>query len=120
MEEPVSVRNSFDQAGRVTVVTGWPGLLGWKPAEAVAEMGGIPVLLDLHEERCEKAEGHIRRVFGGEALGGPGRHHGERTDMENWGSNAFAPWRIEILINNPTPNPKVEYPGARSGFWSCL
>jgi peptide methionine sulfoxide reductase MsrB len=70
MEEPVSVRNSFDQAGRVTVVTGWPGLLGWKPAEAVAEMGGIPVLLDLHEERCENAEGHIGRVFGGEAWGG--------------------------------------------------
>ena len=34
-------------AGRVAVITGGAGLLGVRHAQAIAELGGIPVLFDL-------------------------------------------------------------------------
>ena len=39
--------------GKVVVITGAAGLLGWKHSEAVASFGGIPVLIDIDQERLE-------------------------------------------------------------------
>jgi len=51
-----SVKQSFDLAGDVAVITGGAGLLGEKHAEAIAEFGGIPILLDIDEKSgTEKA-----------------------------------------------------------------
>ena len=44
----------FDLSGRVIVITGAAGLLGQQHANAVASVGGIPVLLDLKAEPIEK------------------------------------------------------------------
>lgn len=40
--------SNFSLAGKVIVITGGTGFLGKKHAEAVAEMGGTPILLDLN------------------------------------------------------------------------
>ena len=47
-----SLPQTFDLTGKVAVITGGAGLLGEKHAEAVAEMGGLPVLLDLQGEKA--------------------------------------------------------------------
>ena len=52
-----SVKQSFDLLQKVAVITGGAGLLGEKHAEAIAEFGGIPILLDIDKEAgTEKAK----------------------------------------------------------------
>ena len=50
MNKTKSVKQSFDLTGKVAVITGGAGLLGEKHAEAIAEFGGIPILLDIDEK----------------------------------------------------------------------
>lgn len=95
-----SVRELFGLSGRVAIITGGAGMLGLKHAEAIAEMGGTPVLVDLQEERCNSVEEHIRHIFGGEALGIAADITVKdqvagmvKRVMERYG-------RIDILINN--------------------
>ncbi len=55
------VETLFDLTGRVAVITGGSGLLGYKHAEVIAAAGGIPVLVDLAPAEPEaKAEGSRR------------------------------------------------------------
>ena len=52
-----SVKQSFDLTCRVAIITGGAGLLGEKHSEAIAEFGGIPILIDINEkEGNEKAK----------------------------------------------------------------
>ena len=44
------LRDAFDLTGRVAMITGGAGLLGGKHAEAIADLGGTVVLLDLDGE----------------------------------------------------------------------
>ena len=48
--------NKFQLTNKVAIITGGVGLLGIKHAEAIAEMGGIPILLDIdvEKERLQK------------------------------------------------------------------
>ena len=50
MKSNRTVKQSFDLTGKVAVITGGAGLLGEKHAEAIAEFGGIPILLDINEK----------------------------------------------------------------------
>ena len=43
--------NKFQLTNKVAIITGGVGLLGIKHAEAIAEMGGIPILLDIDVEK---------------------------------------------------------------------
>ncbi len=75
-------------------------MLGVKHAEAIAEMGGIPVLVDRQDAACREAAAHIRETFGGEVLAvtaditdaGQVRAAVERA--------VTAYGRIDVLINN--------------------
>lgn len=94
------VHQLFDLTDRVAIITGGAGMLGLKHAEAIAEMGGIPVLVDLQAERCQAAEQHIRQMLGSEALG-------VRADItvkdqvQDMVKQVMARYgRIDILINN--------------------
>ena len=114
-----SVRGAFDLTGRVAIITGGAGLLGVKHAEAIAEMGGIPVLLDLNGEKARARAEEIAATFGVQALG-------LTTDVTQ--SQAIADalaktlevfGRVDILINNAANNPKVEA-GVGGLHWSWL
>lgn len=58
------VKDQFDLSGRVCVITGGAGFLGLQFAEAVAEMGGIPVLLDMSAEAIDKGIKQITAEWG--------------------------------------------------------
>ena len=45
-----SVKQSFDLKDKIAIITGGAGFLGEKHAEAIAEFGGIPILLDLNNK----------------------------------------------------------------------
>jgi NAD(P)-dependent dehydrogenase (short-subunit alcohol dehydrogenase family) len=58
-----SVKQSFDLTGKVAVITGGAGLLGEKHAEAIAEFGGIPILLDIDEKSGTKKASRISNEY---------------------------------------------------------
>ena len=59
----------FRLDGRVAVITGGAGMLGMKHAEAIAEVGGIPILLDVNEARIKGGVKKLLEKFGPEANG---------------------------------------------------
>src|SRR5262249_51620807 len=69
--DPMTQRtlDRFDLSGRVAAITGGAGLLGRKHAEAIAEAGGRPVLVDLDEARAAAAAAELAREYRTEALG---------------------------------------------------
>src|SRR5579862_5819350 len=100
------VRDLFNLSGQVAVITGGAGLLGVRHAQAIAEMGGIPVLVDIDAERAEAQAANVAQEFSVPAtaftadLTRPEAvadlHH---RVMERFG-------RVDILINNAARNPK--------------
>lgn len=106
------LRSLFDLTGRVAVITGGAGLLGMRHAQAIAEMGGIPVLFDVDGERAEAVAGDIGKRHGVPALG-------LRTDIADPESVTRAVVQttqrcgaIDILVNNAAHNPKFEAMGS--------
>ncbi len=56
-----SVKKRFDLTGKRILITGGAGFLGLHFAEAVAEMGGVPILLDLRTEDVSRG---VERLTG--------------------------------------------------------
>ena len=82
-------------------------MLGVKHAEAIAELGGIPVIVDIDMERCDQVAEQIRKEFKVNCIAAPA----DITDpqqvnklcdslLENCG-------HLDILINNAANNPSV-------------
>lgn len=112
------VETLFDLTGRVAVITGGSGLLGYKHAEVIAAAGGIPVLVDLAATEPEVRAEQLASRYGVKAMGCPT----DITDaaqvksllatvLEQFGA-------VDILINNAANNPKVE--AAAGPAWSRL
>jgi NAD(P)-dependent dehydrogenase (short-subunit alcohol dehydrogenase family) len=114
----VDVESLFDLTGRVAVITGGSGLLGYKHAEVIAAAGGTPVLVDLSgTEPAAKAE-RLELSYGVKALGCAADITSATqvtamlaTVLERFGT-------VDILINNAANNPKVE--AAADPAWSRL
>lgn len=90
----------FDLSGRTAIITGGAGLLGVKHAEAIAEMGGTPILIDLPSDRLEEAAERLASDFKVPACGFAADITRKeqvvtavRSAFERFG-------KIDILINN--------------------
>lgn len=96
------------------LVTGGADLLGTKHAEAISEMGGIPVLIDIDGEKAEACVREITATYGVQGL----ELHCDITQPEavaNALSRTLAAFgRVDILINNAANAPKVERAGLLS------
>ena len=101
------VRDQFDLAGRVAVITGGIGLLGRKHAEAIAESGGRPVLVDLDEARCAAVAAEIAQQYDAQSLGLAADI--TRPDaVERMLARVLEAFgRVDILINNAAVNPTM-------------
>lgn len=108
----------FDLSGRVAVVTGGAGLLGYHHAAILAAAGAHAVLLDLAAADPARRALQISSETGVDCLG----LEADITDQEcleairNQILDRFG--RIDILINNAANNPKVEEVGGKP--WSRL
>src|SRR5437667_3055415 len=98
MTRPVDQLFRLD--GRVAVITGGAGMLGRQHAEAIVEAGGVPVLVDVHEEHLADTVDGLRTRFGKDVSG-------YRLDITSRAQVATVvgeiidnQGRIDILINN--------------------
>jgi NAD(P)-dependent dehydrogenase (short-subunit alcohol dehydrogenase family) len=113
------LKDAFDLTARVAVITGGSGLLGTKHAEAIAELGGIPVMLDIEGQRLSQRAEKIGSTYGVAAMG----LVTDITQPEEISAalqkilDSFG--RVDILINNAANNPKVEN-GMTGSHWSRL
>jgi len=101
----------FDLSGRVAAITGGAGLLGRKHAEAIAEAGGRPVLVDLDEARAAAAAAELAREYRTEALGLAADITRPDAVERALARILEAFGRVDILINNAAVNPTMA-PGA--------
>lgn len=99
--------DSFDLAGRVAVITGGAGLLGYQHGAAIASAGGIPILADLDQQRAEAKAAQLAAEFGVAACGIQAditQESGVKSLLES----VLARYgRSDILINNAANNPTM-------------
>jgi NAD(P)-dependent dehydrogenase (short-subunit alcohol dehydrogenase family) len=108
----------FDLTGRVAVITGGAGLLGYKHAQVIAAAGGIPVLADVAGAEAKAKAERLTATYGVKSLGcttditsAPQVEALLATVLAEFGT-------VDILINNAANDPKVD---AHSGpGWSRL
>ncbi|MBI3951344.1 MAG: SDR family oxidoreductase [Acidobacteria bacterium] len=115
-----SVRSLFELSGRVAVITGGAGLLGVRHAGAIAEMGGIPVLVDIDGERAEARAAEVKASHRVQARGIQADLTQPEAVSEVLTRVLETFGRVDILINNAAHNPKMEAAGTRERHWSRL
>ena len=57
------LKDMFSLQDKIVVITGGGGLLGGKHAEAVAEVGGTPLLWDIDKKAIEKVVNTIQSKY---------------------------------------------------------
>jgi NAD(P)-dependent dehydrogenase (short-subunit alcohol dehydrogenase family) len=101
------VHQLFDLTGKVAIITGGAGLLGERHAEAVAEYGGIPLLIDIDEKGASEKASRIKDKFMVPSLG-VGCDITKKKDLQFLKDNLLSKFgHIDILINNAAIDPKV-------------
>jgi NAD(P)-dependent dehydrogenase (short-subunit alcohol dehydrogenase family) len=102
------VQQLFDLSGRVAIVTGGAGLLGYHHGAILAAAGAHVVLLDLAAADPAKRARQLADAYGRECIGLDADITNEASllDARNQITGQFG--RIDILINNAANNPKVE------------
>ena len=98
----------FSLKGKVAIITGGGGMLGYQHAAAIADLGGHPVLLDISEQALGANAQRLKAEFDNDALT-------LKVDITDLDSVIKSKDRvlerhghIDILINNAARNPKVE------------
>ncbi len=98
----------FRLDSRVVLITGGAGLLGEMHADAIAEAGGIPVLLDIRGDRAAAKAKGIEEEFGGSALGMEADITDRISLQRAIGVVVQRFGRLDVLINNAANDPKVK------------
>ena len=57
-----SVKKQFDLSGKSAIITGGAGFLGIQFAEAISEMGGYPLLIDINKKGLVAAEKKLKNA----------------------------------------------------------
>jgi len=100
--------NLFNLENKIIVVTGACGLLGRNHCEAIAQAGGIPIILDLNKEKAEEFAEQISQKFCVDTSGYSVDITNEQEIKENSNYLVSRYSKIDGLVNNAANNPKVE------------
>ena len=95
-----SVKDAFDLTGRVAIITGGAGFFGQKHAEAIAEMGGSPVILDVDIAAAEERARSITHSFGVKSLAVETDVTLTASVKDALSKTLDSLGRIDVLINN--------------------
>jgi len=115
--KPKHVAELFDLKGRVAIITGGAGLLGYYHGAILNAAGAYVVLLDLPVANPQLRARQLATEYGSEALGIATDITSEVSLQQARAQVLERFGRIDILINNAANNPKVE---EGSTNWSRL
>jgi NAD(P)-dependent dehydrogenase (short-subunit alcohol dehydrogenase family) len=101
--------NMFDLSGKVAVITGGAGFLGQKHAEAIAEFGGTPVIIDLNQVQIDNVLRDLKRKYMINSAGFVADITQEQQVSTTCCKIMEQFSKINILINNAANNPKVDH-----------
>ena len=102
-----SIEN-FRLTGKICIITGGAGFLGIKHAEAILEAEGIPILLDISQERIDKAVSNLKEKYN-KNLEGFKVDITNKEELKKIREIILRKYgKIDVLINNAANNPKVE------------
>ncbi len=105
---PNRAHSLFDLTGRVAIVTGGAGLLGYHHGAILAAAGAYVVVLDLAAANPSLRADQLQAAHGPQCLGLAADITSE-SSLEAARDQILARFgRIDILINNAANNPKVE------------
>jgi NAD(P)-dependent dehydrogenase (short-subunit alcohol dehydrogenase family) len=102
------ITDLFDLSGRVAIVTGGAGLLGYQHGAILATAGANVVLLDLGVANPQLRAGQLTAAHGPDCLGLAVDITCEDSLLEARDAIIAKFGRVDILINNAANNPKVE------------
>lgn len=112
---PHGGKNIWLLDGRVVIITGGAGLLGEMHGEAVAEAGGIPVLLDIRRDAVLESTKRLVGQGRSDVLGLQADIT-DRGSLETVRQEVVSRYgRLDVLINNAALDPKVKAEGAVAG-----
>ena len=95
--------------GRVVIITGGAGLMGYNHAEAALSGGGIPVLLDISEDALVFAKDRLLERFPEGTVMTYRTDITDRAALEVVRDELLREYgHIDALINNAANNPKME------------
>lgn len=100
-------KDLFMLTNQVAVITGGAGLLGEKHAEAIVEMGGIPILADINERLANVKAKAISNKYHSEAIGLILDVTSEESIRKMLKAIISRFGKVDILINNAANDPKV-------------
>jgi len=100
--------DKFKLTNKIAIVTGGVGLLGIKHAEAIAEMGGTPILLDINDEKGESSASQISKEYNINCKYYNCDITNEDVIVKVKNDIMKSLGKIDILINNAAIDPKVE------------
>ena len=102
------VQSLFDLSGRVAIVTGGAGMLGYHHGTILAAAGANVILLDLARTSPWIRAEQLQVAHGTECLGLAADITSEELLLKVRDAILDKFGRIDILINNAANNPKVE------------
>jgi NAD(P)-dependent dehydrogenase (short-subunit alcohol dehydrogenase family) len=108
----------FDLKDRVVAITGGAGLLGIKHAEAVAEIGGLPILIDIRGEEAVKKAKQLEKKYAVSFVGLGADIRREEEIIELRDEILSKHKTIDVLINNAANNPRMDESSQKE--WSRL
>ncbi len=98
----------FELKDRIVIITGGAGLLGEKHAEAIIEIGGIPILFDLDGAKAKEKTELIKSKYNAVCEAYEGDVTSEKSVLEISKKLIDKYGRVDVLINNAAANPKME------------
>lgn len=105
----------FDLSGRVALITGGGGMLGFEHGSAIAAAGGLPVLLDIDGEAAEASASRLRSRYQLAAAAVAADITSETSIRTALARVRAECGPVEILINNAARNPGVGGAGLGGG-----
>lgn len=104
----LNITTQFQLDGRVAIITGGGGLLGFEHAATIASLGGIPVLLDINPDGLQHNCERLYEETSSEALHLIADITKLAAIQQAYDQVIQRYGRVDILINNAAHNPKME------------